>query len=693
MLDLENFRNDLIEEIKFQVNEEGKDDVEALLDYYKGILIDAEEIDDINYIPFEGIGRRKAKIKIDGYSYQELDNILSIFICTPISYGNVETLTKTEAMKYFSRAQAFIMEKKYILENCEESSAGYGFAYDLVHNQLFNNIRKYRIYLFTDSIMSDRIRDIESGSIDGVTVEYTIWDASRIFQIVNSKSGKEDIEINLLDYSEHGIPCLPASQTEDYVSYLCNIPGLMLANLYNAFGSRLLEGNVRSFLQTKGKVNKGIRNTILNQPSLFFAFNNGIAATASEIHTSIVDGNLYIDRITALQIVNGGQTTASLAMALLNDKKDNSEQCIRKISVPMKLSLLSPEKGRILIPLISRYANSQNKVSEADLASNDPFHIRMEELSRRIVAPAVNGKQYGTHWYYERANGQYKQETYKSTSSEKKRFEMLNPKNQLFKKVDLAKFWNIMNLHPDIASAGGQKAFLKFSSSIRSQWEKDETVFNQGFFEDIVSMAILFKAADRIVKKQEWYNSYKANIVAYTLSKIIFTVKRDFPEYQISYHNIWLKQSISSVWEEQIKIVSKIMYEHLIDENRDIENVTEWAKRQRCWESAKIIPIHLTKDFISELQLTEEADRLKKDKKKEQKMINDINKTVEVYNFGTDNWKKLLIWNNTHPVLNVQEIEFVKLAIAMEKGKVPSDKQSSRILQVLNHAREEGFPL
>lgn len=689
-MDLQEFRDEFIEDLKFRVATDGIDDKEALIDYFKGVLIDAEEIDDLNYIPFEGRGKRQARIQIDGYSYDELDEMLDIFICSDISFFEFNTLTMTNAQKYFDKVQNFVENKEYILENAEESSASYGFAYDLTHK--YKNVRKYRIFLLTDMIMSDRIKGLKSKEIDGIPVEYNIWDISRIYQIENSKTGKEDIVINLLEYSDNGIPCLHANETEDYDAYLCNIPGYLLANLYNIYGSRLLEGNVRSFLQTKGKVNKGIRTTILNNPTLFFAYNNGIAGTASKISTHVVNGNLYIKEITALQIVNGGQTTASLAMALLNDKKDGSEESIKKISVPMKLSVVDPEKAKELIPNISRYANSQNKVSEADLWSNHPFHIRMEEFSRKTIAPAVNGNQYGTHWYYERANGQYKQETYKCTPAEKKKFELSNPSNQLFKKVDLAKYWNIMNLRPDIASAGGQKAFSKFATYVSTQWEKDETIFNKGFFEDIVAMAILFKGADKIVKNQSWYNSYKANIVAYTLSIIIYTVKEKYPNHSISYHDIWQRQSLSNGWKCQITKTSKLIYDFLIDEHREVENVTEWAKREKCWKLAMELDVTLLNDFLDELLTKEEQDLIKKNNKKDQKLTNDINQTVEVYNYGVENWKYLVEWNDSHGVLNMQELQFIKVAIAIEKGKIPSDKQSARIMQVLRHAREEGFP-
>lgn len=690
-MDVNEYRSNVIEDIRLTASAEGISEQEAYLEYVSDVLIDAEEIDDYNYLPFEGIGRRNKKIQIDGYSYNELEEYLTIFVCAPISFTSSETMTNTESDRIFGRAQAFIEEASFILENAEESSPGYGLAYDICH--AYKNIKRYRIYLTTDRIMSSKIKNIKAGEINGIPVEYNLWDIGRLFQIYSSRTAKEDIEIDLREYTENGIPAISASKTDDYDSYLCVIPGIVLANLYNEYGGRLLEGNVRSFLQTKGKVNKGIRNTILNDPSKFFAYNNGIAGTASAVEVSVVKGATYISKITDLQIVNGGQTTASLAMALLNDKKDGSEKSIKAISVPMKLSVVSDnDKAQELIPNISRYANSQNKVSEADLWSNHPFHIRMEGFSRSVLAPAVDGKQYGTHWYYERANGQYKQETYKSTPAEKKRFELQNPSNQMFKKIDLAKLWNIQQCRPDIASAGGVKSFSKFASFVTTQWEKDETVFNQRFFEDIVSMNIIFKEADKIVKHQTWYNSYKANIVAYTISKLFQTVEKDFPDRDIALHEIWLKQKVSDAWVKQIELTSKVMYDFLIRDDRQVENVTEWAKRERCWELAKELRIELLPEFVKGLEYKLNTQQEKKDAKKEQKLTNSVNLQTAVYEFGVENWKYLLEWNNSHNILTPKEIDFVNVAIAMEKGRFPSEKQCVRIMEALDHAREESFP-
>ncbi len=689
-MEMQELHEQILEDIKLNSSLEGTTHVEELIRYISDVMIDAEEIEDINYTLYEGTGKRGKLIQVDAYSYNELDNILSLFICPEVTYGDVETITSSEADKIFAKATAFINEAQFICENAEESTPGYGLAYDILHQYRF--VRKYRIYLLTDKVMSSKIKDIKADSINDITTEFNIWDLGRILQILQSGMSKEEIVINLCEFVDKGLPCLPASKTNDYSAYLCNIPGMLLANLYNMYGGRLLEGNVRSFLQTKGKVNKGIRTTILNNPTMFFAYNNGIAATASNIKTEVIDGVLSITEITGLQIVNGGQTTASLANSLLNDKKDNSEKQIAKIYVPMKLSVVDTEKAQEIIPNISRFANSQNKVSEADLWSNHPFHIRLEDFSRKTVAPAVDGKQFGTYWYYERANGQYKQETYKLTAKERKKFEMSHPSSQMFKKTDLAKYWNIMNQRPDIASAGGTKSFSKFAQYITTNWDKDNTQFNIDFFQQIVSLAIMFKATDHIVKNQPWYNSYKANIVAYTVSKLIYTIETDYPGYAVPYHSIWLKQAIPSSWEKQITITSKIIYDHLIDEARQVENVTEWAKRELCWEQTKNIKIQLIPEFEESLELKMNEKQSKKDAKKDQKLTNAIEDMKAVVLYGSQGWKELLTWNDAHHVLGMKEIDLIKVATRIELGKMPSEKQCVLIMKILGHAREEGFP-
>lgn len=690
-MDIREFRNGILDDVHFNASVNGTSPREEFLAMYANALVDAEEFEDFEQLAYEGVGSQNKKILIDGYYYSELENCLVIVACPFTDSMDVQSLTATEAEMHFKRARAFVEESRsgFIQKYAEESSPGYGLAIDI--QKRYSNVTKFKFYILTDMVMSSRIREIPSTMIETATVEYHIWDIQRLQGLYASKTGKEDIVINLKDFSERGIPCLQAGATNEYTAYLCSIPGSILAHLYNTYGGRLLEGNVRSFLSAKGKINKGIRNTILNEPDMFFAYNNGIAATAYSIEMESGDGCTYITQITSLQIVNGGQTTASLAAAIINDK--DRANGLRDIYVPMKLSVVTPEKAMELIPNIAKYANKQNKVSDADFFSNHAFHIRMEDFSRRVLAPAVMGNQYGTHWYYERTRGQYKQEQSRMTKAEQNKFLIQNPKTQMFTKTDLAKFYNIYRQLPHQVSTGAQKNFIQFAEWASAAWDKDETMFNERFFRLIVCLNILYKKADYIVKHASWYEmGYKAQVVTYTLSYLFYYIGKECPDCAFDFRAVWTQQSVSHATEVELEKIAEAMYNHLVSPTREVQNVTEWAKRESCWKKAREISIPLGDQFKSELTSVSEEAEAKKSARKEQKQENNASAMIQVAKFGTDNWKALLAWGLQNRVFTPQDISFLKTAIAMETGKFPSEKQCVRILQILAKAREESYP-
>lgn len=690
-MDIKEFRNGILDDVHFNASINGTSPREEFLAMYANALVDAEEFEDFEQLAYEGIGSQNKKILIDGYYYSELENCLVIIACPFTDSMDVQSLTATEAEMHFKRARAFVEESKsgFIQKYAEESSPGYGLAVDI--QKRYSNVSKFKFYILTDMAMSSRIREIPSTMIGSATAEYHIWDITRLQSLYASKTGKEDIVINLKEFSERGIPCLQAGETEEYTAYLCTIPGSILAYLYNTYGGRLLEGNVRSFLSAKGKINKGIRNTILNEPSMFFAYNNGIAATAYAVELEQGDSCTYITQITSLQIVNGGQTTASLAAAIINDK--DRANGLKDIYVPMKLSVVTPEKAMKLIPNIAKYANKQNKVSDADFFSNHAFHVRMEDFSRRVLAPAVMGNQYGTHWYYERTRGQYKQEQSRMTKAEQNKFLIQNPKAQMFTKTDLAKFFNIYRQLPHQVSTGAQKNFIQFAEWASAAWDKDEAAFNEKFFQQIVCLNILYKKTDYIVKHASWYEmGYKAQVVTYTLSYLFHQIGKECPDRVFDFRSVWTQQRVSHATEVELERIAEAMYNHLIAPDREVQNVTEWAKREACWKKAKDISVLLSEQFKKELASATEEAEAKKSARKEQKKENSASAMIQVAEFGIDNWKRLLTWGIQNRVFTPQDISFLKTAIAMETGKFPSEKQCARILQVLAKAREESYP-
>ena len=672
----------------------GSSELSEFVNYVSGLLLEGEEItEDIEYLHYEGTGPSRKKIQIDGYYFDDCDGSVVLYVVPPLMTEDdgPGSMGNDDIRKFLGMAKAFVDESKFIYEHAEESHPAYGLAADLVtENGRFRDIDKFIITIITDNVLTKAATMPSSVKENGKRFEFRIWDLKNLWMLTESQTGRIELKVDLREYTAgKGIPCLLANKTEDYTSYLCSIPGKVIAELYNKYGSRLLEGNIRSFLQIRNKsVNYGIRQTILKAPEKFFIYNNGLTATASDIElVSCVDG-LFMTGIKSLQIVNGGQTTASLAMAYLNDRKDKSVECIERISVPMKLTVVGCEQAQTLVPEIAKYANSQNKVNVSDLASNSEFHIRMESISRKLMAPPANGKQYGTYWFYERSRGQYKQETYRKKDTEKKNFTDRNPFNQKISKTDFAKYALIMQRRPDKASFGGEKGFGEYNKGINNDWEKHADNYNEGYFKEIVCTALMFKYVDSVVKRLKY--EYKANINAYAVSYLLHLIDAQCPGKVLDFKAIWDAQEVPELVKRQLEANIYIVRNVLIDPDRKVENVTEWAKREACWKLVKEQKTELSDDFIASLM--DKGDYLsdKTAAKKEQKKTNAANALVQVFNYGPDKWQALLNWAVDNRELSAAERKLVTKAVNCQKRN-PSDSDCLKILNVLDHARDLGY--
>ena len=426
--------------------------------------------------------------------------------------------------------------------------------------------------------------------------------------------------MTFLIIQKRGFPFLPTYMgSEVCQSYLLALPGSLLADIYDKYGERLLEQNVRTFLQFRGKVNKGIRNTLTNEPEMFFAYNIGLTVTAEDVE--IV--NTYMTAVKNLQIVNGGQTTASIFMSKLQNKKGID---LDKVFIQVKLSVIDSEKVDDVVPLISQYANTQNKVNAADFFSNHPYHKRIEDFSRRMLAPSAVGGLTETHWYYERARGQYANAQTKMTKLQKNKFLNLNPKNQMFTKTDLAKYENSFAELPHFVSKGAQWNFGKFAESIggndniKGIWEKDNTHINELYFKNLIAKAIIFNYLDKNMMQQNWYGGYKANIVTYSIAKFSNIVKE--LGLSINFQRIWEKQNISDAFKRQLIDIAEIINREITDTPL---NVTQYCKHESCWYKIRDkVQIILNDDVIDELRSKGETLDEKRSAKKQQKMDNGI---------------------------------------------------------------------
>ena len=546
--------------------------------------------------------------------------------------------------------------------------------------------------LITDGFMSNRISEIESKSLDNIPVECQIWDIDRIYRVCFSDLGRQDIEIDFKAYTNgKGISCLEASSTnnEDYRSYLCIIPGSVLADVYDTYGSQLLEGNVRSFLSTKVAVNKKIRETILRIPQNFFAYNNGVSATAMDLQFETTSEGKFITYARDFQIINGGQTTASLSNARHKDAAD-----LGQIYVQMKLTEVdnNADKSSELIRNISRSSNSQNKVSDADFFATHPFHIRMEQISRRIFAPASGGAQYETKWFYERARGQYLQAQMRMTKAQKDKFTAQNPKKQVITKTDLAKYRNSWSGMPQVVSKGAQTNFMKFAEVIDEAWNKSDTSFNDKFFKDTVSLAILFKHTEWVVSHQPWFEQgYRANIVTYSIALLHRLLKAQYPDTVLDLQLIWSRQEVPDVITNELVKITKFVFDKITDPSRGTINVTQWCKRDACWEDVKRCDLKLASAIETVLISKTETKSAEKEARKDQKLYSDVEAQAKVLELGATYWSKVNDFVVTKRVpCSPDQLKAMKYALRIST-QFPSAYQSLQLLALLEEAKANGF--
>jgi hypothetical protein len=687
-LELIDFRKEFLEEVKSQAVTEMDFERASFVTIAAQKLIEAEELEDFEPCYYEGTGKRNRKLQVNGYSFDDVDDSVKLLISYYNGEDTPKTLTQTEAGRLFDRLRFFVEESLAgsLHPQLEESSPGYGLASELYHRR--ESIRCFKFFLVTDAVLSSRVKDLSNNSLGEKPIEYSIWDITRFHRVFESQTGKEDLQIDFREFIPEGIPCLEASQAEgEYKAYLCVIPGNVLADIYDLYGSRLLEGNVRSFLSTKGKVNKGIKSTIIREPEMFFAYNNGIAATATDAEVLETSAGLRLIQSTDLQIVNGGQTTASLLMAKLKDKAD-----LTKIFVQMKLSVISSTKAESIIPEIARCANSQNKVSDADFFSNHPFHIRIESISRRIWAPAVGGAQHETHWFYERARGQYLNQQGKMTQSEKRRFLNQNPRTQLITKTDLAKYHNAWRGFPHTVSLGAQKNFRFFADWIAAEWEKSDTDFNEEFFKESVALAIIFRHTERLVSGQPWYQGgYRANIVAYSVAKLASMIKSSCQGKVLDLRRIWNRQAVSNTMNEQLKIIAEAVFDKIVAPESGYQNVTEWCKKERCWDIIKNLDLPILEGFQDDLTDIKEIKAATRISKNQQKLDNGIEAQIRVLEAGADYWYRLTLWAQERHLITPEEEKLLRVATKVSPGIMPTDKQSIKLLMIKERVVKEGF--
>jgi hypothetical protein len=589
MNELVKFYQSLMQEVVAMQSgdEDGNTQEQVFTRICQEMLAEAGETEDAHLAYDERDFGRKGQHKINGYAISENYENVDLFISLYSNSSEIQSIPKADIDTAAKRISNFFRKAVYndYANEVAESSEIFEFAHTLAtYQELKDNLIRVNAFVLTNGEYKGDIP--ASQSISGYTIFYRIIDINFLFKISEQSRVPIELDFNDLDGKSYEIPCLAANiDNPDYEAYVAIIPGACLATLYHNYGARLLEQNVRSFLQFTGKINKGIRKTINEEPHMFLAFNNGIAATADYIELDETGRN--IKHIRNLQIVNGGQTTASIFNTAKKDKAD-----ISQIYVQVKLSVIKDsEQYADIVSRISRYANTQNKVNDADFSANNPALIEIEKFSRYVLSPITPENNMQTYWFFERARGQFKTLRSKEgfTKSRLATFDLKYPKKQVFTKVELAKYINAwqevysgktMVIGPHIVVRGNEKNYDRF---IKYNLPEIKDI-DVAYFEDAVAKAILFKAADKRYGTKVSGNQIgelKQVVVPYTLSllNIITNGKLDL-------YKIWKNQRISDSLSDFIYELMKQVNAFIIDKS-PVSHYIEWAKKEDCWALVK----------------------------------------------------------------------------------------------------------
>jgi hypothetical protein len=522
-------------------------------------------------------------LEVNGYGSNESLETLDLFITHFSLRPHDERLIRTQVETLFKRLITFIRRcRDGLARDIDDSNDVRDMC--IAVQKALSEAPQIRLFILTDTVSA--VSTLPPVDFDGLTVTHHIWDLARLHRLASSGTLSEPIAVDFAP----PLPCLATSHDadQDYAVFLAIVPASTLADLYGRHGTRLLELNVRSFLQTKGGVNRGIRDTLLHNPDRFLAYNNGITATASRVEfTRLPEGGQAVSRIHDLQIVNGGQTTASIHYARTRDKADLS-----RVHVQMKLTVVAPDRLQEIVPEISKYSNTQNKVTVVDFSSNHPWHVAVEKITRSLWAPATDGSGQETRWFYERARGQYTDALARErTTPNQRKFKALHPLAQKFTKADAAKFAHCWAGLPHLVSRGAEKNFREFMMRMG----EEVPIVDVSYCQRLIAKAILFKATDKIVANRD-FGGYKINTTAYTVARLVEATGR-----RIDLDRIWREQRLTPALTAAIDSLCGLVREVIVNPMRGGTNIGEWAKRPDCWETAVGIEWTVPDDLIAEL--------------------------------------------------------------------------------------------
>lgn len=670
MTDLELYANALVQEVRAESEAQATSTHDAFANMVLGSLDEAGVIDDWTVAYFRAHG-----VEISGYAHDEATETLDLIVAqfrdssTPakVGKGELQALAK-RAASYAARVEGGLAS------TLDETTEAFEMATAV--QTLIGGIRNIRVLILTNDLATTRaLEPLELPRDRTAVVE--VWDLARLERLSSSGQPHEPI----LAEFEPPLPCLSTPETDhDYSVLLAIVPGRVLAEVYREYGPRLLERNVRSFLSTKGAVNKGIRETLIHSPERFLAYNNGISATADRVDlVRSEDGGWAIKSLNDLQIVNGGQTTASIHSAYVRDNAS-----LEGVLVQMKLTVVKDvEKLPEIVKEISRFSNTQNKVTSADFSANNPYHIQIEQASRALWAPALQGTGQETKWFYERARGQYADELSRErTPGKQKAFKVMYPQKQKFLKTDVAKWEFSWSQRPWLVSRGAEKNFQAYMQALDGR----APTVDHAHFRRLIAKGILFRETEKIVTAQQ-FGGYRANIVTYTIAKLANATSQ-----RIDLDKIWQSQGLSDALMGDITELCRLVQAVLVSPPSGATHVGEWTKKEACWVKVDALAWQPSAKLKAELVDAKSAHVAAAQVEVGRWTDEGVAALEAVKRISGGDWKALAAWaRETQNLQSWQRSMSYRIGELLGSGTDPSEKQSIQGEKVLEEALRLGF--
>lgn len=671
---MENILLELHEEIRLRNEAEGTTPNMSLHNIFSEILSSSGQISDEDLVEANS---NHDGIYLTAFSRDTERGELSIYITQYSSIDGIEKIYKKDLERALASYERYFMSS--IVDHIDEFDHGdpiIELANDIKYHE--ENYNKITFWLLTNKLFASR-EDISPNSINTrLSVTFKCADLGYYKSLISDqKLTQIDIDTSL--------PALEVIKNESYTSYIFSISGFELCIFYEKYGQRLLESNVRTYLSTRGKINKGIYNTIHSDSErhFFFAYNNGLSATAS----SVLYNNNKILKITDLQIVNGGQTMSTIYKAWKDKKQLND------IFVQVKLSVIHDVQNKNeFVSRISRYANTQNAIRNSDFFSNSYYHLEIKALSNRIRVNTGNGiaKQ---KWFYERVRGEYLNEQIFLTNSERNRFLLENPRNLVFDKTDLAKAYLSVSQHPNLVAKGAQLCFAHFAEKVSELYSVDKNPLMDFEYKSIISQIILFRSTGRIISQAQWYSGgYRAQTIAYTISVISKVLAASC--YAYNFTEIWENQSISRELSDIIDTTGEKVHLQLISPPPGNTNVGTYAKNEQCWKRLSELKIELNTNLTCFESFGSIQDR-ENNSKGQVKMWLGIEAIMKVMEYASNGVPDRLLefYNSKHAPGITDKSRGILMSWKQGRIGLPTEPQAKSIQEIIIKAVAHEFKL